>query len=187
MRAFVGLSVDDPVASQIVRLQELLREVIGGQGVRFVRPEKVHLTLQFLGPVPIDDVPGLEAALREALRGAEGFDLQARSLGVFPSARRPGVVWMGLAESPPLVELQARVARATRAIVNPDEDRPYHPHLTLARISPPSRKVGLRLAPMLERYAEQDFGQWRPREVVLYESTPAGEYRRVAEISLSEG
>lgn len=103
-------------------------------GVRPVRPAQLHLTLHFLGDV--DD--GCRTALKESLRavGCGPFTITIRGTGVFPPRGRPSVLWAGVAESSPLVELHAAVGLAIESVGLEVECRPYVPHVTLARLTP---------------------------------------------------
>ena len=105
---------------------------IAAPAFRWVAPGNLHLTLRFLGNVAGSALDTLAVALREI--AVEPFELQIGELGTFGRASSVRVIWLGAelgAES--LVQLAREVeARCTRTGLAP-EDRPYHPHLTLAR------------------------------------------------------
>lgn len=122
-----------------------------------------HITLQFLGNgADIDAVHGALA----------GFDVPAATaqlggLGAFPSARRARVVWLGLAQGE---ELFAALAASVGARLSPLghelESRPYHAHLTLARLKTPA---DVRAA--LDAAAAPTVGDaWLVDELIVYES-----------------
>ena len=105
-----------------------------GLPVRWTRPESVHLTLKFLGGVPAGAIPGIHQALRQTAEGSPAFSVVARGLGCFPNATRPRVLWMGLDDPRrELLQLQRRIESALAALGIPPEERPFRPHLTLAR------------------------------------------------------
>ncbi|MDP9245737.1 MAG: RNA 2',3'-cyclic phosphodiesterase [Chloroflexota bacterium] len=100
-----------------------------------VRPELMHITLAFLGWTPDDRLDDVVGAAREATAGHHSFDLATAGAGRFPGSGRLRVVWLGIgAGSEPLSALAADVARALRAGNLTFEDRPFAPHLTLARL-----------------------------------------------------
>ncbi|MDQ6857375.1 MAG: RNA 2',3'-cyclic phosphodiesterase [Chloroflexota bacterium] len=100
-----------------------------------VRPELMHITLAFLGWTADDRLPDVVAAARAATARHRGFDLTMAGAGRFPASGRPRVVWLGIgAGAEPLAALAAEVARALRAAQLTFEDRPFAPHLTLARL-----------------------------------------------------
>ncbi|HEY8807116.1 MAG TPA: RNA 2',3'-cyclic phosphodiesterase [Candidatus Limnocylindria bacterium] len=100
-----------------------------------VRPELMHVTLAFLGSTPDERLDEVTAAARAAAAGAGAFDLVFAGVGRFPASGRPKVVWLGIGEGQePLAELAARVTDELRRRTLMFDDRPFAPHLTLARL-----------------------------------------------------
>lgn len=141
----------------------------------------MHLTLAFLGDVPDDRVAAAERALRAGAAGAPALGLEAAGLGAFPDQRRARVLWAGV--SGDLRELAALQASLTRELLSEGlevDDKPFHPHVTLARARVPQP-----FPTTLDR--SQRFGAWRAGEVRLYESFlgPQGpKYEVVAAVPL---
>lgn len=133
-----------------------------GDGLRWTRTGQRHLTVQFLGPV--GEPARLVESVSESVRRVPPFTLGLGGGGAFPNARRASVVWIGVREgSEAMRELAAAVASAPR---EPD-DRPFHPHLTLARVN---RARDLRvLVTALDALAPSP--TWTVDDVVLFEST----------------
>lgn len=101
-------------------------------GMRWVPIDQIHLTLRFLGDVQPKETAGLKEALA-AITFAP-FPLTVQGVGHFPPHGHPRVLWIGLEESRPLLELQQRVeAVVTRVGIVPEERR-FSPHITIARI-----------------------------------------------------
>jgi RNA 2',3'-cyclic 3'-phosphodiesterase len=169
MRLFLGIWIDETVLEGLEEPLGKLREAITRQGVRFTRPERIHLTVRFLGNVMEDALPDLTASLREGLQGAAAPQLEVSEIGGFPGLHRPAVVWAGV--SGPLEELHRRVVEATDVFAERPDDKEFRPHLTLARVSPPSQKVGRALEPVVQEFRGKTFCRWTPAEVVLVEST----------------
>ena len=95
---------------------------------RWARPESIHLTLKFLGQVPVEAVARVAEALAAAVDGQPAFGVTAGGLGVFPGVRRPRVVWVGLAgETEALAGLQRRVDQGLAVRGFPPEQRPFRP------------------------------------------------------------
>ena len=104
-------------------------------GVRLVDPDGVHLTLKFLGNVDSSRVPALTDALDAVGEGAVPFALHLRDVGVFPDRRSPRVLWAGVSgDTEALAALARRVDDACANVGFPREQRPFSPHLTLARL-----------------------------------------------------
>jgi 2'-5' RNA ligase len=97
-----------------------------------VAPENLHLTLRFIGEVDEHQAALVDAALSQIHRPP--FELQISGCGIFAQRRGPEAVWLGVASTPPLTDLQAAIERAAvRAGLAPEERR-FRPHITLARL-----------------------------------------------------
>jgi RNA 2',3'-cyclic 3'-phosphodiesterase len=109
------------------------------ESFRLTAPERVHLTLKFLGDVQPEDLPRITSALERMPRQNVPFDATTSRFGAFPSARRARILWAGIDHG--AEELQA-LARAVESILEPEgfarEGRPFIPHLTLGRARRPS-------------------------------------------------
>ena len=92
-RAFIAVGVPPEIAGA---LWEEGRAAKGAGGVRWTRPESIHLTLKFLGGIPAEKGGAVIDALGRAVEGIAPFDLEVRGLGAFPNDRAPRVVWAGL-------------------------------------------------------------------------------------------
>ncbi len=129
MRLFVALDLNDAVRERIARFIE---GVAGfAPDARWVRPESLHVTLKFIGEKPPEILDQLKTALSSVL--GEPFDLTFRGFGFFPTARSARVFWVGIEAGEALPALAAAVDRATSTVDIPPEERPFSPHLTLAR------------------------------------------------------
>ena len=105
-------------------------------GVRWVRPEGVHLTLKFLGNVSNDAIPTIESGMRRAAEGICPFTVRVQGAGCFPSSRRPRVLWLGLqGELESLLTAQSRLEDSLEVLGVDRESRRFRPHLTLGRVS----------------------------------------------------
>lgn len=133
-RLFVGLSLPPMLAQQLA--------LLGGgiEGARWEAPEKLHLTLRYLGSVD----GGERAQLDECLRSvrADPFSLTVRGCGHFPPRGEPRSLWLGLADSPALAHLHDQLEAALREAGFEPDARGFVPHITLARLKrSPSKKV----------------------------------------------
>jgi RNA 2',3'-cyclic 3'-phosphodiesterase len=181
MRLFVAIELSGPAKDTILEARAKLVEFASRQGVRFVKPEKLHLTLAFLGNVDERELGGLKAAL-DGFRGSGGIALQSSGLGGFPDLRRPKVVWIGMeGDVPKLSKLSEQVQEATRPFAPEQDEKPFSPHITLARVSPGSREVG-----RLVQHLEIERGAEMPvNELGLYHSRPDGSYEKLHDVSLT--
>ncbi len=137
MRLFVALEIPEPVRRELRRRMAGLRERL--PRARWVNPDVLHLTLLFLGEVAAERAPVLAEALREACAPFPALPLRLAGAGTFPPGRPARVAWVGVAAPPELAPLQAAVVRAAREVLDlpPPDERPYLPHVTLARCPSP--------------------------------------------------
>ena len=148
IRCFVAVELDAPLRRALADVQRRTRgrieKALGPDSrVQWVRPESVHVTLKFLGDVEESRIPDLEAALRRMAAAHSVGTVEVAGLGVFPDARNPRVLWVGLREGSALIaRLAEAVDRAMSEVGFPPESRPFSPHLTLARIKEGGRAVG---------------------------------------------
>jgi len=130
-RAFVALALDDRVRRAMGELQRELVPRLGG--IRFVRPEGIHLTLRFLGASREDQLARLRPALAEAAAACAPAEAALRQAGTFPERGDPRVLWLEIELPEQMRELQQKCERAARRLGFEPETRPFRPHLTLGR------------------------------------------------------
>ena len=135
VRAFVAVDISQAARDALAEVTHRLRER-GVSGVRWARPEAVHLTLKFLGDIDPTLVDGILGALERACRGTGPLRLVLSEVGAFPSLANPRVLWVGLnGDLESLGELQRRIGQEVSVAGGfPMEERPFSPHLTLGRL-----------------------------------------------------
>ena len=131
-RLFAGVAVAVPDALR-EWLAGLQRELHADR-IRWVRPENLHLTVEFFGETSEERIPALMDALTAAAAAVPAFMLSFGELGVFGGARHPRVIWLGV-ESGGLFALHDQVANALRVCGWQPDPRTFSPHLTLGRIT----------------------------------------------------
>jgi 2'-5' RNA ligase len=135
-RTFIALDLSE--AARAALRGELRRLAQALPDVRFVDPASLHLTLAFLGELDDETLAAVIALAGEVARHAAPFELALAGLGVFGPPAAPRVIWAGVGgETRPLLALQRRLAAALEAEGFPHEQRPFAPHLTLARLKRP--------------------------------------------------
>ena len=166
MRVFVALEVPDrDVLDSLVSFQREL--VATGADLKPVEKENLHFTVKFLGE--ISEAQAREAGERlKKLRLARAtVDLQG--VGAFPNASRPGVVWAGVPRShePRVVPIAEEAINALHGI-GEEDNRPFTPHVTLARVRSERRRP--ELVALLRSNAERRFGEVTLTEMRLKSS-----------------
>ena len=134
VRSFIAIKLPDELKRGLTQLQAQLK--LGNQpSVKWVDPNSIHLTLKFLGNVPVDRIDNITGAMEKAAQGISPFHLEVKDLGVFPNLRRVQVVWVGISgQVERLSQLQQRIESNLAPLGFAPESRPFTPHLTLARL-----------------------------------------------------
>jgi RNA 2',3'-cyclic 3'-phosphodiesterase len=137
-RVFYAIDLPEPVRQRLAEHTRRLREAVPEAQASWTRPENVHLTLKFLGEIPTSRAERLSLAASLATEGLEPFKISIEQAGVFPEHGPPRVLWIGLRDQQgKLGRLQARLDDECAEAGFPKEKRPFHPHLTLARLRKP--------------------------------------------------
>lgn len=177
MRLFVALEIPSAVRESLADLLNSLRAI--SPQTRWVRLQNLHVTLKFIGEMPETKLAAIRSTLA-GVRSDQAVTLDFRGLGFFPNEKYPRVFWAGIEASPNLKTLAAEIDKATETLGIPREQRPFSPHLTLARFEPPRLPEKLRDA--IRESAAREFGSWRTIQFHLIESKlkPSGaEYTTV--------
>src|SRR5258708_25454649 len=129
MRIFVAVDLNEEIRRKIARF---LEGVSGfSPEARWAPAESLDVTLKFIGEQKEEQVSVITQRLREI--ASPHMEIGFRTYGFFPTAKAPRVFWIGIQSGPELAELAARIDSALSELHIPREDRPYSPHLTLAR------------------------------------------------------
>jgi 2'-5' RNA ligase len=134
IRSFVAIELPEEAKKGLASLRrELERDE--HRFVKWVDPGGIHLTLKFLGNIPSKRVTEITEAMKKAAQGLSPFLLEISGLGAFPSLKQVRVVWVGVGgELDRLSTLQQNIDSALAALGFASEERPFVPHLTVARV-----------------------------------------------------
>ncbi|ULA61671.1 MAG: RNA 2',3'-cyclic phosphodiesterase [Nitrospira sp.] len=158
IRAFLAVELppDFRAALSVVQqdLKRRLEPAVGRQvRISWVQPASMHLTVRFLGETPEDVIESLHTMVSEVLADHHVVQIPFSRLGTFPRPQQPRVLWAGPLESwergregERLQALYRAVEEVCRVAGLAAEERPFSPHLTLARIKVGERQVGQGLA-----------------------------------------
>jgi len=179
-RLFIGVPLDSNALRAVAGLVADLRAdeaaarsagagAHGRSGIRWVRPEGVHLTLRFLGPTHPALVAAAASALEAAAAGVGAFTVRIAGGGAFPRQSAPRVLWLGVGQGAErLADLAGRLEAKLAEAGWPPEGRPFSAHLTLARADDvvAARPVADAL---VRRAAALEIG-WTADRAILFES-----------------
>jgi 2'-5' RNA ligase len=166
-RTFVAVETNHEIRQRAV---EFVRQLAAtAADVKWVLPENLHWTLQFLGDVDDLEIPSVCTAVAEAANEFEPFDLNALGAGAFPSADRPRTIWIGAGQGgAEMSALQKSIDRRLRKLGYRSEHRRFVPHLTLGRAGRHGRPASM--ASALANLQDFDAGSMLVDEVTIFAS-----------------
>jgi RNA 2',3'-cyclic 3'-phosphodiesterase len=138
VRLFVGVDIGEPIARAAADVVNQLRRRVERQGTRarvaWIPPERMHVTVRFIGEVSDAQARALRSALEPPLE-LPPFEMAVGGLGMFPTRGRPRVIWAGVTSGFQQLRLVERlVAERLDPVIGSAEDKEYTPHLTLGRV-----------------------------------------------------
>jgi 2'-5' RNA ligase len=141
-RVFCAVELPEDVRARLQEHIACLRKEVPDAAASWSRVENIHLTLKFLGNVALDHIPKISAAATRATEQFSQFAIAVGNTGVFPRPSRAQVLWIGVNDpSGNLSALQEKFEDLCAAEGFPKEDRAYKPHLTIARLRKPERRL----------------------------------------------
>ena len=183
MRLFVALEIPSAVRDNLATLIEDLHRT--DPKPRWVRPENLHVTLKFIGEAAPEKLDAIRTAL-SGVRCEQPVELNFRRLGFFPNEKHPRVLWASMEASANVKSLAAEVDGSLESAGFPREQRPFTPHLTIARFNSP--RLAEKLHTAIQQNIAREFGSLRTSEFHLIQSKlkpSAAEYTRLASFNFA--
>ncbi|NMB71940.1 MAG: RNA 2',3'-cyclic phosphodiesterase [Bacteroidales bacterium] len=173
MRTFIALPVT-LAGSHLEEAALLCRRRLSAEKIAWVDLNNVHITLFFLGETDPAIADTLSHGLETIASGHRPFSLQVKGLGYFGSRSSPRVLWAGISENKPALQLQKEVKALVTAHGFVPDERDFHPHITLARLKYLNHPE--KLHDLVAEYRNTFFQEMPVDQMVWMESqlTPAG-------------
>jgi RNA 2',3'-cyclic 3'-phosphodiesterase len=171
MRLFVAVEIAPAVAAVAVEFIDSLRQralhLAPCSRITWITLDRLHITVRFIGHVDPHQADVIRQVLAPPLERYP-FELTISGVGTFPSTGPPRVVWAGVTEGrDALTATEELIGVRLAGVGIAAEQRPYNPHLTLARI----REAGsLRSAGWLQGVRDTTFGTTTVEAITLFES-----------------
>jgi 2'-5' RNA ligase len=188
-RLFVAVPVPPEARDACRALIEPVRTLPYGRYARWVHLDSLHVTLRFLGDTAPERVPDVVDAVREGAGGRPPFDVRLGGAGSFPPhGHKIRALWLGIvAGATELGSIVADLATPLERAGWPADERPFRPHLTVARTDRTGIRDAALIAQALEAAAETWTASFEADRVVLFRSHLGGgppRYEPVHEILL---
>lgn len=133
LRTFIAFPITEGLIEKISAFQQELKKL--RLDAKWVNPKSIHLTVKFLGETPVSSLKEIEKKIEEIAKRHSSFSVAIDTFGIFPNLRSPRVLWVGSKEGTPEGDSFAQTLEETlEALGFKKEERPFKPHLTLARL-----------------------------------------------------
>lgn len=128
-RVFVAINLPDEIKDKLVKWQEVHKNF----NVRWTKKNSLHITLYFIGWVEEEKIKNISLQLKAIADNYRSFDIYLTEITVGPDKKGPRIIWANGFLADELKNLQISIASAVKDFANKTENRPFRPHLTLAR------------------------------------------------------
>ena len=157
-RLFIAIDIPSKIKQKIVALQNELKNT--GFEAAWVKPEKMHLTLIFLGDTDYNQIPTIIDSLKKLKDDA--FEVTFAHINGFPNLMRPHTLWIGVQENLGLFYLQQKIAQRLEKLNLRLDEKKFIPHITIARL--------IQKKSIEELSFKKEVGTFAAKEFILYES-----------------
>jgi 2'-5' RNA ligase len=184
-RVFIAIDISDEARKRIAAYIEGLRRSSAPTSIKFERPEKVHLTLKFLGDSDPEQLRSVTEAVRSIAHRIDPFTIEISGTGAFPDPAKPRILWLGI-KGDELASIVHQLDEACEPHGFESEKRDYRPHLTIARIRDANSARDVVDTHLKNQFAPVRF---EVRDLTIYESQllrSGSVYARVARHNLGE-
>lgn len=167
-RIFVALDISEEAREKIAGFINGFKAEFRHLRVGWEKPEKMHLTLKFLGDISEKQLADLTEAVKNSAAVSGPFSVNVEKTGCFPSPKKARILWLGLTDaSENLQKLQEKLEEEAGALGFVRENRSFKPHLTIARLREPEKSR--ELADKFLRTQFEPVG-FEVSEILIYES-----------------
>jgi 2'-5' RNA ligase len=145
IRVFIAIELPEDLRAGLGSLQSQFGAA--ADAAKWVAPDLLHVTVRFLGGIDPDRLPAVESAARETASAFDPFSLDVGRPGAFPNERNPQVLWVGLEGDAGLSALERLHGVLERSLDERGfgcEDKPFVPHISVARATERARPEGRR-------------------------------------------
>ena len=146
MRLFIAALLPKEIQRQLSLYINTLKPAV--DGVKWEKPEKLHLTLNFLGDVDQSRIEEISLLLARNTQNCASFQLSTTLFGAFPNLRNPKVLYAGLSQNKMMANFQCSIEVGLSEPGFESDNRKFMPHVTLGRVK---KRIVLQNVPILEK------------------------------------
>jgi len=146
VRLFIAALLPQEIQRLLSIYMSTLKQAV--DSVKWEKPEKLHVTLKFLGNVDQSRIEEISSLLARNTQNCASFQLSTTLFGAFPNLRNPKVLYAGLSQNKVMAEFQSTIEGSLSELGFENDNRKFMPHITLGRVK---KKIVLHNIPILEK------------------------------------
>jgi RNA 2',3'-cyclic 3'-phosphodiesterase len=167
MRAFLAIEIEKETKNVLSGLIDKLAQA--GQGISWVKPDQIHLTLWFFEDLDESDLDKITECIEKAALEESPFTIEIKKTGFFGTGRNPRVFWCGIGgDVAGLNGLYSKIESNFREIEIRGDGKPFRPHLTLGRNKSGSKQE--HVVSVLYGLKDYSVGRFQVGEITLFKS-----------------
>jgi len=165
-RLFIAIKLipDD----NFLRIYNFLKQNLKHDLIKWVEPDKLHLTLKFLGETRYDKIPEIKYLLTEFVKGKNPVELNFDKVGIFGSSYDPKVIWFGISNNETIKQLGIELLQYFHENGFTQDRQNFVPHLTVGRIKKLVNKKYFQS--VINKVKEEEIQNFNIKEIILYQS-----------------
>ena len=160
IRSFLAIELDQELVPKILDVQKEFKKT--NANIKYVPSKNMHFTLKFFGNIDFAD------AVNKVIKNYSSFDLNIKKCGCFPNKNVIKVLWFGLDEGSPIINLQKDLDKEFRKL-GFKKERNFISHLTIGRVKSPKNKKEIRQT--IEKLENIEIGNFTVSKICLKKST----------------
>ena len=166
IRSFLAIEIDQKLVPKILDVQKEFKKT--NTNIKYVPSKNMHFTLKFFGNIDFDMVEDISDAVNKVIKNFSSFDLNIKNCGCFPNKNVIKVLWLGLDEGSPIINLQKDLDKEFKKL-GFKKERNFISHLTIGRVKSPKNKKELRNT--IEKFEDIEIGKMNVSKICLKKST----------------
>ena len=166
IRSFLAIELDEDLVPKILDVQKEFKKT--DANIKYVNSRNMHFTLKFFGNIDLDMAEDIGSAVEKVIKNYSSFDLNIRNCGCFPNKKVIKVLWLGLEEGSPIINLQKDLDKEFGKL-GFKKERNFISHLTIGRVKSPKNKKEIRET--IDKLENIEIGQMRVSKISLKKST----------------
>ena len=168
IRSFLAFKLPGGIKNIVIRVSDMAKMTL--KNVRWVEVANIHFTMLFMGNIRDDYLSDIRTSIKNICSSCRPFDIELQGMGVFPSARKPRVLWLGInGDIGRIAFFRDMLQQELQPFGISQDKRKFRPHLTLGRFKQSSEKDSS-LIELLDKYRDLKSPIKRLDEFVFFRS-----------------